>query len=160
MSRSRWQCGWWASIITCRTKWNGLSRRIFTTKRAERLWLKSWQTLNKQRNFWSRWTLHCCPCRWIPKNMSAKQNSSLSCTSMSRERTRSSRKRSRLLRLRFLNRGRCPCLTSWSRSRNRKSSQPSQRLRNPKRMRLLLMKRPRSRRCSPCRWMPPTSIMR
>lgn len=44
-----------------------------------------------------------------------------------------SRKRRRLLRLRFLNRGRCPCLTSWSRSRNRKSSQPPQWLRNPAR---------------------------
>ena len=63
-----------------------------------------------------------------------------------------------LLRLRFLNRGKFPCLTSWSRSRSRKSSQPPQRLRNPKKMRLLQMKSIRSRRCSPCHWMPPTNI--
>lgn len=48
-----------------------------------------------------------------------------------------SRKRRGLLRLRFLNRGRCPCLTSWSRSRKRKSSQPPQRLRYPKRQKSL-----------------------
>lgn len=65
-----------------------------------------------------------------------------------------------LLRLRFLNRGKFPCLTSWSRSRNRKSSQPPQRLRNPEKMCPLQMKSLRSRRCSPCRWMPPTSITR
>ena len=82
-------------------------------------------------------TMRFCLCRWIPKNMSARQNFSLSCTSMLRERTRFSRKRSRLLRLRFLSRGRFPCLTSWSRSRNRKSSQPPQRLRNPKRQKSL-----------------------
>ena len=114
-------------------KWNVLSRKTFTMKKDERLLLKSWQTQNSRRNCWSRWTMHSCLCRWIPRNTRARQNLFLFCTSMLRGHTRFSRKRRELLRLRFLNRGRCPCLTSWSRSRNRKSSQPPQRLRNPAR---------------------------